>query len=419
MIRRLSSTRSLTSRLAYFFVGISVAMGFVTFIVFSVALHWSEDRVGERRILLDKDIAIDRFIAGEEGKIKIDVLTTAYNDVLLLPESYRRYLENEDRFLGEIEFDHYPDSRMVYKGYYTLNGQVKDVVLLSTIDNVEFSLEEVVYSGIIVVFIVSLLMFLFGTLLYRLSIRLIEPLNGIADQLAHQTGNSESAFTISNEAAEEFQVLTQRLNQYRTDLNLALKREQAFARYASHELRTPLTVLKGAGTLLARTEQPEFNQRQITRIKNATNQMSTMVDALLGLVRYERNTEDTPLRIITENELHSIVIDNSSQAMEKDLNINLVIDALPHVQATQPVMNMIIGNLIRNAIAASAEGEISIHVTDKMIEITDDGPGLNNQPNQDGHGLGLLIVDDLSRRYQWRFRLYNHATRGCVASITF
>ncbi|MFA0414593.1 sensor histidine kinase [Vibrio renipiscarius] len=419
MIRRLSSTRSLTSRLAYFFVGISVAMGFVTFIVFSVALHWSEDRVGERRILLDKDIAIDRFIAGEEGKIKIDVLTTAYNDVLLLPESYRRYLENEDRFLGEVEFDHYPDSRMVYKGYYTLNGQVKDVVLLSTIDNVEFSLEEIVYSGIIVVFIVSLLMFLFGTLLYRLSIRLIEPLNGIADQLAHQTGNSESAFTISNEAAEEFQVLTQRLNQYRTDLNLALKREQAFARYASHELRTPLTVLKGAGTLLARTEQPEFNQRQITRIKNATNQMSTMVDALLGLVRYERNTDDTPLRIITENELHSIVIDNSSQAMEKDLNINLVIDALPHVQATQPVMNMIIGNLIRNAIAASAEGEISIHVTDKMIEITDDGPGLNNQPNQDGHGLGLLIVDDLSRRYQWHFRLYNHATRGCVASITF
>lgn len=419
MMRQLSSTQSLTGRLAFFFIGISVTMGLLTFIVFFLALHWSEDRVSERRILLDKNIAIERFIAGEDGQIKVDVLTTAYNDIALLPDTYRHYLENKQDYLGEVEFNHDPESRMVYKGYYTLNGKVKDVVLLSTIDSVEFSLDEIAYSGIIVVSIVSLLMFLFGTLLYRLSVRLIEPLKGIAEQLAHQSGNSESAFTISNEAAEEFQVLTQRLNQYRTDLNLALKREQTFARYASHELRTPLTILKGAGTLLTRTEQPEFNQRQIARIKNATNQMSTMVDALLGLVRYERNTNNNPLRIITQNELHAIVLDNSSQANDKDLNVNLIIDSLPQVQASPPVVNMILGNLIRNAIAASAKGEITINVTDKMIEITDDGPGLNSQPDQDGHGLGLLIVDDLSRRYQWQFELYNHATRGCVASITF
>ncbi|EGU47468.1 putative two-component sensor [Vibrio ichthyoenteri ATCC 700023] len=415
----LNSTRSLIGRLAVFFIGISIALGMFTLVIFSLALHWSEDRVGERRILLDKDIAIERFVAGENGKIKIDILTTAYNDLSLLPKVYQHDLSEKSHFLGELEPSLERDSRMVYKGQYTDQGQLRDIVLLTTIDTVEFSAEEVVYSSIIVVTMVALLMFLFGTLLYRLSKRLIEPLNGIVRQLEQQSGDSESEFTITNEAAEEFQVLTQKLNQYRNDLNLALKREQAFARYASHELRTPLTVVKGAGKLLARTEQPEFNQRQIARIENATTQMSTMVDALLGLVRYERNTNDAPKRMLNNNELNAIVADNSLQAHDKDLNINLLVESLPQVQASPPVMNMILGNLIRNAIAATVQGEVTIYVSTQMIEITDDGPGLSNQPNKDGHGLGLLIVDDLSRRYQWAFELKNHSTRGCVAKITF
>lgn len=419
MINVLGSTRSLIGRLAFFFVGISVALGLFTLVIFSLALHWSEDRVGERRILLDKDIAIERFIAGENGEIRIDILTTAYNDLSLLPEEYQQELRGKNHFLGELDFYQEPDSYMVYKGQYTDRGQQKFVVLLTTIDNVEFSAQEVVYSSIIVVSMVALLMFLFGTLLYRLSKRLIEPLNGIVLQLAQQSGDSETEFTITNEAAEEFQLLAQHLNQYRTDLNLTLKREQAFARYASHELRTPLTVVKGAGKLLARTEQPKFNQRQIARIENATNQMSSMVDALLALVRYERNTEDAALRIVTESELNAIVVDNSSQANDKDLHINLITESLPQVQATPPVMYMILGNLIRNAIAATAQGEITINVTKQVILITDDGPGLTEHKNEHGHGLGLLIVDDLARRYQWEFELYNHATRGCVAKITF
>ncbi|ANS85867.1 Histidine kinase [Vibrio scophthalmi] len=419
MINLLNSTRSLIGRLAVFFIGISIALGLFTVVIFSLALHWSEDRVGERRILLDKDIAIERFIAGESGKIKIDILTTAYNDLSLLPEVYQHDLKGKNHFLGELEPSLERDSRMVYKGQYTDQGQLRDIVLLTTIDTVEFSVEEIVYSSIIVVTMVALLMFLFGTLLYRLSKRLIEPLNGIVLQLEQQSGDSESEFTISNEAAQEFQVLTQQLNQYRSDLHLALKREQAFARYASHELRTPITVVKGANKLLARSEQTEFNQRQISRIDNATIQMSGMVDALLSLVRYERNTDDTPLRRVTESELNTIVMSNSSQAHEKALSINLLIESRPQVQATPAVLNMILGNLIRNAIAATAHGEVTIHVTEQRVTITDDGSGLSEQPSSHGHGLGLLIVEDLSRRYQWHFELCNHPTRGCVAKITF
>lgn len=82
-------------------------------------------------------------------------------------------------------------------------------------------------------------------------------------------------------------------------------------------------------------------------------------------------------------------------------------------------MNMILGNLIRNAIAASAEGEITIDLSEQQLVIIDDGPGLSETPNADGHGLGLLIVDDLSQRYGWSFELENHPRRGCSARILF
>ncbi|OLQ90072.1 two-component sensor histidine kinase [Vibrio ponticus] len=419
MKRLLRSTQSLTNSLAAFFIGISIIIGVVSFTVFALAIHWSEDRMGERRALLDRDIAIERFIAGEQGKIKVDVLTDAYNDIALVPDEYRQFLNNHDSFLGEVEMDHLNISRMVYKGSYSHNGKSFDIVLLSRIDNVEFDLDEIVYSSLIVVTIVSILMCIFGTVLYRLSIRLIEPLNDIAKQLESHSGNSENEFSISEEAAEEFQILTERLNQYRTDLNLALKREQAFARYASHELRTPLTVVKGASKLLARKEQTEFNQRQIERIDGATSQMITMVDALLGLVRYERNADDVPLREVTLQELQTIVADNSMQAREKQLEIELNIESLPTLKATQPVLNMVIGNLIRNAIAATPEGKITIEVNQQRIRIIDEGSGLKDAPNSEGHGLGLLIVDDLSRRYGWQFQLTNHAENGCVATIAF
>lgn len=417
--RFLSSTRTLTGRLGLFFTAVSCVIGIVTSFIFSLALQWSEDRVGERRILIDRDSAVERFIAGESGKIQLDALTAAYNDMALVPEPYAEYLSDKANFIGELEGIFAPTAHMAYKGYYTVHGDVKTIVLLTLIDKVEFEADEMVYSGIIVVSFVSLLMFAFGTLLYRLSKRLIEPLNEIASQLEQQSGNSSIEFSISPESAVEFKTLAASLNMYRSELNSALKREQAFARYASHELRTPLTVVKGANKLLLRTDHTEFQSRQINRIDTATNEMITMVDALLSIVRYERSIDDAPFRDVNQLEFEAIVTSNAIQASEKGISVNLNYQSPPSVRATPAVMNMVLGNLIRNAIAASERGNIDIRVDSDELIITDDGPGLSNSSNKDGHGLGLLIVDDLCRRYQWKFKLENHPNRGCIARINF
>ena len=413
----LTSTKTLTGRLAVFFGLMAVIVSVFTYIVFMSALYLSEDRVGERRILIDRNYAVEQFQSGEDGKIRIDGLTMAYNDISFIPDEYRKYIEGKDSFVGEVGEE--PDSRMVYVGEYSAEGETYPIILLSEVDRVELSHNELVYATTFVLTLLSVLIFSFGALLYRLSKRLIEPFNLLSEQLESNKLNLNEEFGVSDDAAVEFRQLTDQLNQHRREINSLLKREQAFARYSSHELRTPLTVARGANKLLLRSETTEFQSRQVERIDEAIVQMSEMVDALLGLVRYERNSDDAPLRLFSQQELEIIIAKNSLQADEKEVEITLQVQSEPTIQATSALMNMLVGNLLRNAIAATNSGTVTITLSQDSLVIEDQGEGLQEQYNPNGHGLGLLIVDDLCQRFDWDFELFNRSCGGCTAKITF
>ena len=335
----LTSTKTLTGRLAVFFGLMAVIVSAFVYVVFITALYLSEDRVGERRILIDRNYAVGLFQSGESGELRIDDLTIAYNDLSYLPKKYLKYIEGKENFIGEVGED--PESRMVYVGEYTHEGRTHPIVLLSEIDRVELSVFELVYATTFVLALLSILIFSFGALLYRLSKRLIEPFNSLSEQLESNKLNLNEEFGVNDDAAVEFRQLTDQLNQYRREINSLVKREQAFARYSSHELRTPLTVARGANKLLLRSETTEFQSRQVERIDEAIVQMSEMVDALLGLVRYERNSDDAPLRLFSQQELETIVSKNSLQADEKEVAITLQVQSEPTIQATSAIMNNI------------------------------------------------------------------------------
>jgi signal transduction histidine kinase len=250
-----------------------------------------------------------------------------------------------------------------------------------------------------------------------LSQRLIEPINTLKTQLDEHQGDTTKKFVVPPGSAKEFEALASQLNEYRNEVNQVIKREQAFARYASHELRTPLTVMKGSSSLLARNSSTPFQERQVHRIQDATQQMSTMVDALLGLVRYERNSDDSPVRRISEQELRHIVSLSQAQADEKSLEFEVTVTGSPHTRATTAVLNIVLSNLIRNSIAATSKGKIYVEMSNDTLYVRDEGEGFSSIPDSDGHGLGLMIVDDLCRRYGWQFVINTHSSGGCEALI--
>ncbi|MGR5194648.1 sensor histidine kinase [Vibrio rotiferianus] len=417
MIRRLfNNTQSMTGRLALFFSLVSVVVGVFCFTLITVALLWSEDRVGERRILIDKKEAIEHFQRHpDDGSIKLDLLTVAYNKLELVPPPFRQHLIGKKRFLDEIGDD--SESRMVYMDTYTHNGEEQPIILISLIDEIEITYDELVVVVALVLSVVALLIFLFGSLLLRLSQSLIEPVNAIKNQLDQHHGDPTQIFTIPEGSAKEFQTLASHLNEYRSEINKTIKREQAFARYASHELRTPLTVMKGSSSLLARSTNTDFQTRQVNRIQDATQQMSTMVDALLGLVRYERNTDDSPMRTISNTELARIISLSQAQADEKNITFNMQVTGNPKTQATNAVLTIVLGNLVRNGIAATPTGTIHVMMNETSISVLDGGEGFSSIPHSEGHGLGLMIVDDLCQRYGWQFKIGTHPEGGCEAII--
>lgn len=420
MINRLlastQSTQSMTGRLALFFSFVSVVIGIFCFALITGALLWSEDRVGERRIMIDKKEAIEHFQSHPNaGVIQLDLLTTAYNDIALVPAPFQKYLIGKKHFLDEVGDE--PSSRMIYMSTYTSEGIEHPVILVSLIDEIEITTEEFIMVVAMVLSIVAILVFLFGSLLLRLSQRLIEPVNALKTQLDQHQGDPTQTFSVPESSAKEFQTLADELNEYRRKINQVIKREQAFARYASHELRTPLTVMKGSSSLLARSASTDFQTRQVHRIQDATQQMSTMVDALLGLVRYERNTDDSPVRSISEEELTQIIAQSQAQADEKALSFDVQIDGNPKTRATNAVLTIILGNLIRNGIAATPYGAIHIGMNEDTIWVRDEGEGFSSIPHSEGHGLGLMIVDDLCHRYGWQFDIGTHPDGGCEAVI--
>lgn len=413
-----NSTKSLTGKLALFFTLVSCAICVMTYIVFFNTLKWVEDEVGEKRIVLDANVAISRYQAGEQGKLKIDFLTDAYDDLSLVPEAYLHYLNGKDSFLGEVEGGNDSD-RMLYLTEYEANGVSKPLIMLSRIDEIELSPYEFVSSIALILGIFALLLATFTLILMRLSKGLISPINSLSQQLQRNKGETDSAFTINKEATVEFTQLTAQLNHYRAETNSLIKREQIFARYASHELRTPLTIIKGANDLLQRGEYSDFQLRQLTRIKRASNQMATMIDALLGLVRYERNCSDAPLRHITKDELQTIIDDHCACITDNKNSIALDISGEPEIKASTAIISIIAGNLLRNALSATDNGKIKVLMDGNSITVLDEGSGLSEQPFEEGHGLGLLLVDDLCSRYGWHFTLANRPEKGCIAKIVF
>ncbi|MBM6551117.1 sensor histidine kinase [Marinomonas ostreistagni] len=407
---------SMTGRLALFFISVAITVGLFCLILISVVLAWSEDRVGERRIMIDKQQAIQYFLAYPNIKsVQLDPLTIAYNGLQHAPKQIRDYLAGQEEFIGEVGQG--SDSRMLYMTTYTKRGETRQMALVSKIDAIEISLQEYMNVMAIIVTLVVLLIGCFTAILTRLSKSLIQPINYLCAQLSDHQGDTNRVFNVPQDAAQEFQTLTNTLNQYRSDMDALMKREQAFARYASHELRTPLTVMKGSCNLLAKTDNSPFAMRQVERMRHATEHMLTMVDALLGLVRYEKSHNNTPCRTLSFEEVRSLIDKHQAQAEAKQLQLTFVCQGTPRTHATPAVIDMALGNLLRNSIAASESGIIEVRLQEHCISVSDQGQGYDPNQESQGHGLGLLIVQDICQRYGWRYTLVNKAQGGCLATL--
>ena len=138
-------------------------------------------------------------------------------------------------------------------------------------------------------------------------------------------------------------------------------------------------------------------------------------------------TEDFPVRDAVDYELARI----QGQAEEKGLSLELDVQADPILHGPPRVLEVILGNLLSNAVRFTDGGSVRLRLLADRIEVEDTGIGMDaaqlalawepfyraNLEQPAGPGLGLSIAHRLGQRCGWPVQLRSLPGKGTCATI--
>jgi signal transduction histidine kinase len=298
--------------------------------------------------------------------------------------------------------------------------------------------ELAAYFGLVPLVIVLLVLYLSVWLAFRASHRAISPISWLAREVNRIDPESPNVRRLDlahlpEDADEEIHVLAAALAGLESRLEAFVERERTFTRDASHELRTPLTVIRMATDILgARSDIPSSALENVRRIRRSSDEMERLVEAFLLLAREAE--KGLPNELICVNELVAAEIDRLDMiSREKSIAIHLKPDCRLFVEGSHQAVASVIGNLLRNAVAYTDEGSVSVGIGRAGVIIEDSGVGMDGRKidepfsryfrgepqRKGGHGVGLTIVRRFADRFDWSVEIDSRVGHGTRVTVGF
>lgn len=276
------------------------------------------------------------------------------------------------------------------------------------------------YFGLVPLAGVLIVLYLFAWIAYRLSRRAISPIVWLSKEVQKfdpQSPNRPafSPTSLPGNPDREVLALSEALSRLSQRIDEFVDRERNFTRDASHELRSPLTVIKiAADMLLGEQELDRRVRNSVLRIKRSATDMEELTEAFLLLAREsERGFEVEPVCI---NDVAEYELERAGNLLaDKPVSVEFSADCRLTTPASEKVLSVLIGNLIRNAFSYTDAGTVRLHVGHHSVTIEDSGVGIPDEKveqvfepfvrgdsrSRGGHGVGLTIVKRLSDRFGW------------------
>jgi signal transduction histidine kinase len=390
------------------------------------SVHWSEDLIQQKRL----QVEAEDFIEAYSKDSATPLLNTRYIrsgwGVDAFEPELRPYLAELP--LGITEFNLDAFEAQVAK--YLVEGNEKPLLIIYEVSEFE-PLEA--FTGLffffllIGLFIVTASGWLLGIMTAQ---RVISPVVSLANQVAKVGPNNLATEFHVAYADDEVGVLARTLADANRRLADFVHRERQFTSNASHELRTPVTVVKGAAELIRSLTQDTKVLAPLKRIDRGVKDMEHLIDTFLTLAREgSLITPDVPIDL--ETLAQTVVTESQHLLEEKDIQVDWQVKAKLAVLAPEPVLSIVLGNLLRNAFLYTKKGSVNILLDAEKLQIDDTGPGFPENRIADdgtpltvghqaeGHGLGLGIVSDFCRRYGWRLELANREPNGSSVRVIF
>lgn len=312
-----------------------------------------------------------------------------------------------------------------------------------------------VFFGLFPLGLVLTVLYLAAWLAYRAARRAVSPIEWLAREVhrldpEHPEAAAFAAERLPGHANSEVVDLADALARLARRVNEFTERERNFTRDASHELRSPLTVIRLAADMLLSEQELERPARNsVLRIKRAVQDMEELTEAFLLLAR--ESEHGLAKERVCVNEVVSEEVERARLlAGDRPLQVILTEDCRMQLDASDKVLSVLIGNLLRNAVNYTEEGQVQVQVGRGFVEIRDSGAGIargdldkvfrpffrggsevaarDEVPTphpapprrpRGGHGVGLTIVKRLSDRFAWPVRIDSTVGEGTRVVVEF
>lgn len=208
----------------------------------------------------------------------------------------------------------------------------------------------------------------------------------------------------------ELTPLSESLNHLLGKLERSLAQERLFTDNAAHELRTPLAALGVQVAVARNAETADERDAMLDDVGHGVERTSRLLDQLLTLARIRHIPADNqPVNLYQAagEALQSAY----AKAHAKSIELSLTGSEDTVIRVRRPLLDLLIGNLLDNAIKYSPSGgEVAFSVTRadgaSILTLRDHGPGIDPAEREQvfarfyrvkgntapGSGLGLSIV---------------------------
>jgi signal transduction histidine kinase len=263
---------------------------------------------------------------------------------------------------------------------------------------------------------------------YWVSGILTRQLTELATRVAHFKSDEPHPGLEQPHHDREVAALARALDDYHGRIVEVLRREQEFTANASHELRTPLTAIQTTCELMETDAIPEKTRTRVAMIQTATRQMTERIEALLLLARRGKpeEIEKVDLRRCVEEAAYSY----RDEIAQKGLALEIAIEDGAIVELDRKALQLVLANLIKNAVRYTERGRIRISYDAPKVIVTDSGIGIapEHQPQlfdryfrgdsrPDGLGLGLAIVRRICDDFGWEVQVQSRPGVGSTFTV--
>jgi PAS domain S-box-containing protein len=239
------------------------------------------------------------------------------------------------------------------------------------------------------------------------------------------------------------------LRRLKEEADAANEAKSEFLTSMSHELRTPLNSIIGFSQLMLRTSKsrldPDDRDALVTVQRNA-HQLLALINQVLDLARIEAGAVMlSTTRVDLAALAREVVTDVRPLIGTRPLQLGIETPDAPLVVDGDPMrLRQILTNLIANAVKYTAEGTVTVRVTDvydrevgaaATVSVRDTGPGISEADQarlferfvrldteatrrESGTGLGLSVSQQLAHMHGGRIAVLSDGRTGSEFVLT-